>query len=316
MRQEFLNNLKNKLIDLKLPENEIKEIIADHEEMINQAIEVGLEENKIEDKFGKPEDIALALRRDFNDVDEMDIEQGYRLYKKFIPSGNVLEIQSNLVNEAFIVAVSKVEEIELYVKNFDEEEKFEISFILDKLVVKKKKTVSTGRNGKTPKFKVYVPAHLDISTLQLNTVNGKIFIKGCNSNSIHVHSVNGNITVKKCNDQKTKVTTVNGKIRMSTYTTKDLDVSFVSGTGNIKDVTVDGDAAIRSVSGDVSIKDFTCNKLSFNTVSGDLIGKEAYPESVSLRSISGDIRFKNKQKDKKIMISKKKSLSGDINLEL
>lgn len=315
MKQEFLKSLKNKLVELNLPRNEVEEIIADHEEMIDQAIELGLDEEKIEEKFGKPEDIAMALKEDFYEVDEVEKEQGYRLYKSFYPSGEKIEIHSNLVNATFNVLVTKVEQVELHVKNFDDEEKYEISFISDKLVVKNKKKFSRGTFNKTTKFKVYVPAYLEISTLSSNTVNGKIYVKGCNSNNLDVQSVNGNIHVKKCNDQTTKITTINGKINLGMHTTKDMYVSVVSGDGTIKNVTVDGDVAIKSVSGDINLKDFTCDKLNFNTVSGDLQGKEAYPNTVAFRSISGDVHFKNKRKDKKIIISKKKSLSGDINIE-
>lgn len=314
MKQEFLKSLKTKLEDLKLPKQEIIEVINDHEEMINQAIEAGLDENKIEDKFGKPEDIASALRSDYNEVDEDEIEQGYRLYKTFAPLNDELEIQTNLVNEAFSVIVSKVEQIELHVKKFDHEEKYDIKFESDKLVIRNKKSIFSGFKG-SPKFKVYVPASLDLKSLNLKTVNGKVYVKGCNVLQTDIQSVNGNINVKKCNDHNTKITTVNGKINLSTFTTKELFLSFVSGNGIVKDVTVDGDVNIRSVSGDVSIKDFTCNKLNFNTVSGDLNGKETYPNSVSLRSVSGDIIFKNKKSDKKIDISKKKSLSGTVKIE-
>ena len=314
MKQEFLKSLKTKLEDLKLPKQEIIEVINDHEEMINQAVEAGLDENKIEEKFGKPEDIASALRRDYNEVDDDEAEQGYRLYKTFMPNNDELEIQTNLVNEAFSVIVSKVEQIELHVKKFDHEEKYEIKFESDELIIRNKKSIFGGFKG-SPKFKVYVPASLQLKKLNLRTVNGKIYAKGCNVQDSDIQSVNGNIHIKKCNDQNTKVTTVNGKINLNTFTTKELFLSFVSGDGIVKDVTVDGDANIRSVSGDVSVKDFTCNKLNFNSVSGDLNGKEAYPSSVSLRSVSGDIIFKNKKTDIKIDISKKKSLSGTVKIE-
>ena len=66
----FLENLTKELKKNQVNENDIKEIIQDHEEMIKEAIDDGLNEADIEEKFGNPEDLAKDLAESFSNKDE------------------------------------------------------------------------------------------------------------------------------------------------------------------------------------------------------------------------------------------------------
>ena len=62
------------------PEKEIEEIIADHKEMISNAIDEGLSEEEIKAKFGKPSQVAEELAdSDDQEPAEQEETKGFQL---------------------------------------------------------------------------------------------------------------------------------------------------------------------------------------------------------------------------------------------
>ena len=59
--KKFLKDLETELRKNKLSGAEIKEILADHEEMIQSAKNEGLTDEELEAKFGNPKKVAEEL---------------------------------------------------------------------------------------------------------------------------------------------------------------------------------------------------------------------------------------------------------------
>lgn len=311
--KQYLEDLKKALSELEVPSKEIEEILNDHREMIESAIEDGLRETDLVEKFGDPSIVAKAISHDYKSSDDTDEEEGYRLYKTYEPSSDQFELEFKSINDGLIFKTTKGLNIEVYVKHLTHEDDYIIDYNKDVLTIKNKVKKLFGiTNNKKVKFKVLVPATLTLNKLKAGTVNGKIHFKGCQSKQLELNSVNGNIHVKKWIDQTSHISTVNGTIHLSDLITDELHSSLVSGKGKLKNITVAKNAFIREVSGNVTLNEFTAESLKYHSVSGDLSGKEVYPKDVSLKSVSGNIHIKNKEKEHSINILKKSSLSGKI----
>ena len=91
--KKFLKDLENELKKMKINSNEIKEILADHEEMMNEALKEGLSEEELATKFGNPAKLAQDLFEDLEKVStnlneyvekgEFSAMKDYDLYKSF-----------------------------------------------------------------------------------------------------------------------------------------------------------------------------------------------------------------------------------------
>lgn len=311
--KQYLEDLKKALNELEVPSKEVEEILNDHREMIESAIEDGLNETDLVEKFGDPSIVAKAISHDYESSDDTDEEEGYRLYKTYEPSSDQFDLEFKSINDDLIFKTTKGLNIEVYVKHLTHEEDYIIDYNDDVLTIKNKvKKLFGMTKSRKVKFKVMVPATLSLNKLKAGTVNGKIHFKGCQSKQLELNSVNGNIHVKKWIDQTSHISTVNGNIHISDLITDELHSSLVSGKGKLKNITVAKNAFIREVSGNVTLNEFTAESLKYHSVSGDLSGKEVYPKDVSLKSVSGNIHIKNKKKEHSINILKKSSLSGKI----
>jgi uncharacterized membrane protein len=75
--KKFLKDLETELRKNNLSENEIKEIMADHEEMIQSAKSEGLTDEELEAKFGSPKNVAEELSQFTEKAeDENDMKTG------------------------------------------------------------------------------------------------------------------------------------------------------------------------------------------------------------------------------------------------
>jgi DUF4097 and DUF4098 domain-containing protein YvlB len=311
--KQYLEDLKKALSELEVPLKEVEEILNDHREMIESAIEDGLKETELVEKFGDPSIVAKAISHDYESGDDVDEEQGYRLYKSYEPSSDQFDLEFKSINDALIFKTTKGLNVEVYVKHLTHEEDYNIEYNNNVLTIKNKVKKLFGiPKSRKVKFKVMVPATLTLNKLKAGTVNGKMHFKGCQSKQLELNSVNGHIHVKSWIDHKSHISTVNGNIHLSDLTTDEFHSSLVSGKGKFKNTTVTTNAFIREVSGNVTLNEFTAESLKYHSVSGDLSGKEVYPKDLSLKSVSGNIHIKNKKKDHSINILKKSTLSGKI----
>ncbi|MEC9484695.1 MAG: DUF4097 family beta strand repeat-containing protein [Candidatus Izemoplasma sp.] len=314
--KNYLKGLKEEMFKEGLKDEVINEVIKDHEEMIEAALEEGLDETALEEKFGNPKDIAQAISADTTEEESYDDEQGYRLLETYAINGDDIDIEVKLLNESLEVTQGKGTGIEVYVREMPNISEYDIGCDGETFTIKRKNSFFISfRKKHSAKFRVLLPADLVIDAADINITNGKVSLKKLQSNNLKLKTVNGNISLKYMTDNHHHLTTVNGKIKLSNITAKKTFVSQVSGSTKMKHVTVEKDIHVRSVSGDVDLKDVTAKDVEYHSVSGSLKGKEVYPENISLRSVSGDIYIKNTDKDHDVNIKSKKSVSGNITFE-
>ncbi len=314
--QKYLSNLEEAMKQEGLSEEVIKEVLSDHEEMITAAMEEGVQEEDLTEKFGNPEDIARAISMDNIEEDTSGEEQGYRLLKAFDLKGEHIEVEGKLLNESISFTRGKGTGIEVFVKDMPKESDYTVKCDGETLTIKRttKLFFSFGQK-QSAKFRINIPANILIKNADINITNGKISMKKLMSQNLKLKTVNGKISLKDMTNDNDHLTSVNGKIKLYDVTANKTFVSQVSGSTKMKNTTVQNEVYIRSVSGDVELKDVTATDIEYHSVSGSLKGKEVYPKTLSLKSVSGDIYIKNSNKEHKIKIKNKQSLSGKITLE-
>lgn len=324
--KKYLKDLEAELKKFKISKEEIAEILADHKEMLTEATNEGLTDEELVEKFGDPERIAKALYEDVFEErvsKKTDVVYGtdkleeYELVNSFNVLENLTDVAIALVSEDVIYFPYDGESIEVYVKGRFNPEDYEISFN-DGLFTLKNTKQSKGFNffgRKTPDFGVRVPK-TDLATFKLNIVSGDAELADVNAGMIEWRSVSGDIEAKSIKTASNLViSVVSGDAEIKSLQAVGLAISMVSGDLELKQGMIDESLDINTVSGDVEVKDLKVSDIDFHSVSGDFDGVEVYCNTVALKSVSGDLEIRNQNKDHKIEVVKKKSLSGKVTIK-
>ncbi len=319
--KQFLKDLKKELTKLKFSENEIKEILADHEEMIQVAIDEGLLETELEQKFGVPKKVAQELSDDSkktgeegNPSNNTSIE-GYTFFNSFPVTDEVIDVNISVIDEDVEYVSAETSSIEVFYQGIDDIEKYDISLKAGIFKIRcEKRGISFFMKRRSPKFIVKFPMGMKNKLFNYKTVSGDAIIYGVSTDEFTVKTTSGDMKIEKLDSKEFKLSSVSGDITISNLKAIGFKVSLVSGDMNMINSTIENDMDVNTVSGDAKIKDTSATNTSIKTVSGDLNAEEFYPKTVSLKSVSGDINIKNKLKDKEIKILHKKTLSGNISI--
>lgn len=297
--KKFLEDLKKELELKKMSKKEIEDIISDHKEMIDQAIEDGISEEDLNSRFGSPKVLADELAFD-QGVDSKENEGKKSLDKKisFKLNDKPISIKVDLVVDDISIELSDDQDIHVMCNKVIKEDKYDISFKDNELCLCAKKQKSSFINfsmGSSLDFKILIPKTAVIDLITCNMVNGDLNLE--------------DLTMRK-----TKLNIVSGDIEIDTFNSEYLIVSLVSGDLEISQAEIKRDFILHTVSGDSEISKVTCDILELHTVSGDIDGDELYPNKVKLKSVSGDINIENK-KQSDIEIVSKSTVSGSINIK-
>ena len=322
--KKFLKDLENELKKMKISDKEIKEILADHEEMMNEALNEGLSEEELASKFGNPAKLAKDLLEGANDVNpDLDeyVEEGqfgtikgYKLYKAFQLS-ELKEINVKLISEDFELYPFDGDQIEVHFKNVSKPEKYEISLEKGVFELKRKKGIKIfTMNSKDGDIVVRYPKLKKLDNYTVETVSGDCLVKGIDTDNLKLKSISGDFDVKGVVAGKSELSTVSGDFDLIDMQLENVSMSAVSGDFEGKDIKVAGDIHLNTVSGDFEFYNVTGETASLSSVSGDIEAKEFYVDSVDLKSVSGDIDIENEDKTRPINVGRKKSISGDINI--
>lgn len=319
--KKFLEDLAKELKKMKISDEEINEIIADHKEMIKQAQEDGLSDEEITDKFGNPTKLAKDLKQDFKYVSEEHKIDDYDLFKSFpiVDELNVVKIQ--LVSENTIFTTYEGENIVVYFQNIKETDKYTVTFEGSKLKITRNKgknfIFSSSRSfARDEMILVQVPRSVELDNFNYSSVSGDIEVNNLNVGDVKIKTTSGDGVVTNMNIHTGEFTSVSGEIVITNVRAdSDFKFSTVSGDFSIIDSNLSGDVNINTVSGDYEFKNTFCGHVNFSTVSGDLSGDEFYPEKIDLKSVSGDVDIKNNDKQRPIEIGRKKTLSGSISIK-
>ena len=325
--KNYLKDLEKELKKLKISDAEIKEIISDHLEMLEEAKADGISDAELSSKFGTPETVASQIYKDnfetsFNDETEAVIGEGalkgYELFKAFPVDLELKKFKVSLVSEDFLYLPYEGESIQVFAKNLKDPEDYQITLVDGEFLLKR---VSRAKfkigftKSKSPDFGIKVPMGLNIGKFEYSTVSGDAEFDKVTAKKITLQATSGDFEFSNLvAEDLIKLQTVSGDFKGTSVQGKELDISLVSGDLEVSKIRIDKDITINTVSGDAEINDLTCEHINFRTVSGDFEGEEVYPESVSVKSVSGDFEIVNKLHEKEIVVTSKKTLSGDISI--
>lgn len=322
--KKYLKDLENELKKLKVSAEDIKEILEDHKEMINEALNDGVTEDELTSKFGTPSILAKDLSEDvkavnvnineYSNESQFDVIEGFKLHKTF-PVVDLDEIFIKLVSANVEVYPYNGEQIEVHFKNVKDPEQYVITFKNGVFQLKRKKSiVRFSIKVSSESIVVRYPIQTKLNTYTVDTVSGDCVVKGIISTMLKLKTVSGDCEITGAISGKTELSTVSGDFRLLDMEVEEVAMSAVSGDFNVKDLKVDGDIDLNTVSGDYDCYNVSGDKATFGSVSGDLDAKEFYVNTVNLKSISGDITIVNEDKTRPINVEKKKTLSGDITI--
>lgn len=323
--KKYLKDLEAELKKLKVSDEEIAEILADHKEMLEEAQNEGITDDEMVSKFGDPKNIARELYEDVLDDDlsqkaepvfGTESLQGYELVNSIHVLEGLNKVNINLVSEDVIYFPYEGEAIEVYVRGKFNEEDYTINFKNGVFNLNKTKgKVSFNIFGKkTPDFGVKIPqCHLE--NFKLSLISGDGDIEGIDADAVAFKTVSGDLKVSNIMaTTKVEVSVVSGNVKFNSLTSGTLEISTVSGDVLLKKAKLDEHAFMSSVSGDINANTVKVPKVEFRTVSGDFEGKEVYCDEVTLKSLSGDFTIENSNKEHEIEITSKSSLSGKVTI--
>lgn len=315
--KKYIEDLRQELLKQKLTNKEIEEIIADHEEMIQNAIDEGLSEEEIIQKFGKPEQLAKELA-DFEPKD--DVEQvstdHFNLWQSFEANEDEISVLVKLTSEDVTYQTTDDPMIKVYYRGKGKISVYDVSFekgnfqlISDRgfglrFAFSKENNID---------FLIELPKGVSISDFTSQSVSSDVVIKNLMISKFKLTTTSGDVDIENARLGESQWHTVSGDLSVKDSLFDSLSSSQVSGDIRFERVKIQKDIRCNTVSGDFGITDSTCEELHFSSISGDLNGKEFYPKQVSLKSVSGDIKIKNKERSA-ITVLKKSSVSGDIDI--
>jgi len=326
--KKFLQDLEKELRKLNFSDEEIKEILADHEEMIEVAQNEGVEDEKLTEKFGNPEKLASDIyKSSIGGTSKMNEKvmgtgdtAGYSLFKSLPVLDEVKEVKIKLISEDLKFYPYDGENIEVYFKKVKDEDFYEVSYNDGVFQLNRDKSSKLlnmfSFGGDSGHIIVKVPTGIELNKFNVNVVSGDIEVNSITSKGVQLKSTSGDIELENIKVEKGEITTVSGDIELVDFYCKgNLSLSSVSGDYEVSKGSVEGDFVLHTVSGDFEIENVKAEYSSLQSVSGDIKGTEFYPTKVDLKSVSGDISIKNNDKSHKIEVGRKKTLSGDISIK-
>ncbi len=294
---------------------EIADIIADHQEMIMNALDEGLPEADIKKKFGDPFRVAEELAQ-VNTTRQQPDTKG-NLWKSYPVIDQIEMIDIDLENEDIeYLGGMPGENLEIYYEGKFHPEYYTIDYSANNLKIKSEKHKSIGffpRFHDDLRFIIKVPDSCEVGELVNKVINSDITLKNIKTRINRINTTNGDIEIENSDLGQAKWHTVNGDFEIAHCEAESIEITSVNGDVDINGFKVKTKFSVESVNGDFDITDVECNEFVYDSVSGDLLGKELYGKKMDFRTVSGDVDINNKNHPKENVI-KYSTTSGDINL--
>lgn len=320
--KKYLKDLEEELRKNNLSEKEIEEILADHEEMIETAINDGLSADELNTKFGDPKTVAEELsgfsESESNDEDDKEHKRKIAKTKVFDNIDENYNVNIALINEDISIQPNDLNNITVEFFGEIDIEKYQIEYKKNTFILKSPKEIRKSYFGfsSNRKFVVRLPKNLKINDFEMKLINSDAKIDEILSVKTFVDTKNGDLKLKNIKTGEFRFNSINGDSSLETISCDKIKISTISGDMEIKDLKAKGEMFVNSVSGDLRIKDSECLNVTLKTVSGDIKATEFYPETISLSSVSGDIKVVNTDSSRPIEVTKNRSLSGDVDIIL
>ncbi|MCF7926254.1 MAG: DUF4097 family beta strand repeat-containing protein [Candidatus Izimaplasma sp.] len=323
--KKFLKDLEKELIDLNMNDSEIKEILKDHQEMIDEAFSEGLSDENVEKKFGEPKKVAKELfndqRQEINTTNyAKKMGSGktrkYNLLESYDIDESLTEINIALISEDVKIYLTDSETLDVYFRKVSDLKSYDISFKNGIFNLSKNKTINILRFAslKTPKFIIELPKATVLNKFNYKTVSGDVELTGIETNELVLKTTSGDFLLNGIKFQEGKINSVSGDFEGSDVVGETLKLTLVSGDYELDNFHLSSKFDVSTVSGDVELTDSEVGETNFHSVSGDLEGKEFYPTKIDMKTVSGDVEIYNRDKKKTIEIGRRKTISGDIEI--
>jgi DUF4097 and DUF4098 domain-containing protein YvlB len=311
---KFIEDLKKELSKTNLNKSEIEEIINDFSEMVEEAMESGLLETDLVSKFGSPEKLANELASEHAPSENTESNNSSNTFE-FLPQEGY-KIVIELLNEDIEIETENSNKIKIEARKVRRLKDYEIKFENNTLYIKKprKQFMEFFSFSKSSQFILKLPKQYKVKDFNFSNINGDGVIKNIDVENIKFKVTNGDFDLENNKFGKIEVDTINGSIKMKSITSNQFRASLVSGDMILKEMDIAEDFNVNTVSGDIEVENVNCKQAFVRLVSGDFEAKEFYPNEITVRTVSGDVDVKNKDREKRIEIIKKSSVSGDINI--
>lgn len=316
----YLEDLKNELKKRNVSQDEIDDIIRDHDEMISEALREGLTEEEIPQRFGDPKALAEELSSNTTSRDAYeesdDSQDDFKLFKSFMPSEDEQKVYIAMVYQDVTVRASNDSDYHVNYQGPGDINEYNISYHHGELKIEspKFKGLLFKRNKKDSiSFIIEVPKSIELVEFKHKTVSGDIDFRDVNAKDAAFSITSGDLNLKNTKVDKLVVNTVSGDVNVKELSARVVETSQVSGDMNMSQVIITELIHAGSVSGDFSFNEAHVEVAEFNMVNGDVEGKEFYPKMISFKSVSGDLDIKNNERTD-IKMQKTNTLSGKINI--
>lgn len=318
--KKYLKDLEAELRKNNLSEAEIKDILADHEEMIQSAVEEGLTDEDLEKKFGSPKDVAEELSQFTEKEEKTKGRESKRTMntKEFTEISEGYNVSIELINEDVRFETTDEEKISVTYNGHRDFEDYKVAFENNTfyLTSPKRSGIFNFRGDRGDHgFVVQLPK-IKVGDFKIKEISGDIDLANVQAKSFILETTNGDSELQNFKVEEFKTHTVNGDVDIEGLVANAATISQVSGDFSMKNVKVDGDISVNTVSGDVEIENVSCKEFALRSVSGDVEAQEFYPESIILNSVSGDVDIVNSDASRPITVKHKKSISGDIEIRV
>ena len=197
-------------------------------------------------------------------------------------------------------------------RTLEENENLRFSISGGVLSIEYRQDSNARRRMPQKQLEVLIPAGLGagLERFTVSTASGSVEASGIYAASIDIDSVSGSINLSEISAQTLKTDSTSGTIRLTSAAVDEIDAGSISGAINISDVSsekmnistasgsmrisgVFGEAALRSVSGSISVENTAENSaVSANSVSGRIDMSGSF-DSARLSSTSGTVTIRN-----------------------
>ncbi len=253
----FLDELKRELNNCEV--DDIDEVIAYFDEMIEDRKENGMDEEMIISHLDSPKEIALVLKGKEYKEEKHDEE---------IYDDDDKQVYSTDGKDIIMVKIS-LNADDITVKRGDDERLY---FIYDR---KKDGRYSIVNKGDELKITDNGPKFIFFSKGESNEV--ELILPRTYKGEMKVEALSGDIKISDLEGSFVKVETLSGDIDLEESTIRSLKVQSTSGEISITD-TRGQEIKVESVSGDIELNDLTYDFIKVENVSGnssiDILGNE------------------------------------------
>lgn len=321
--KKYLEDLKKELNKRNLSEKTINDILGDYKEMIEQALQDGLEEEDLEKKFGSPNKVASEIAQDENgNQKESDTEDkdDFKLWKSFELSKDSIDLTIKLIDDDVMIKSTEENKVSIFYSGDFSEDQYELKVTDDEIKLtsppfKGFKFNHIFKSRKKTSFMVLIPEELLIGMFTYTVVNSDLIIEDVKATNFSLSTTNGDIDIHRSYLGNFKINTVSGDVRCNKIYVDTVASSSVSGDIIFNQSTINKHLKMNMVSGDLCVNQTTCELLECSSVSGDINGSEFYPKKINFKTLSGDINLTNSHKEH-IEINKKGAFSGSVNIDV